>query len=113
MVLVDMRFLIIAFCVISFGFSKDINTARSCELNDFVSCYNLAVRLSNDKSHDDKKVDALYKKACNGGIGHACYNLANLYTSKDEQIARSYYLKACQLGNQSGCINYRSMIKNN
>lgn len=113
MVLVNMRFLVIVFFVFSLSVSKDINIARSCELNDFVSCYNLAVKLSNDKASDSKNIDNLYIKACNGGVSHACYNLASLYTDKDEQTAKSYYLKACQLGNQSGCINYRSMVKNN
>ena len=72
--------------------------------------------------YDNKEYDKAFesfKKACDGGNMHGCYNLGLIYTSgkaveKDLDKAAELYKKACDGGNMRGCsgldITYRLKV---
>ncbi len=51
---------------------------------------------------------------CKNGAAFACNNLGLLYyngegVKQDYQTANEFYTKACDLGNQDGCDNYKKL----
>ena len=57
---------------------------------------------------DYEKAAALYEKACEGGVGEACYRAAAHHSgeyggAKDPQKVRKYYSLACDRKDSRGC----------
>ncbi len=68
----------------------------NCEANDFEACNNLAVALFKGVgvTRDATEGVRLYNKACTGGNGLACSNLAGVYVGgdgvKQDYVGRRY-----------------------
>ena len=63
---------------------------------------------------DYQKVAELSKKACDSGEARGCLGLGFLYdkgqgVKQNFSTAKQYYGKACDLGLQLGCDNYRKL----
>lgn len=92
---------------------------RACDLNDADSCDALGNFYANtDKNimpkQDYTQAANYYLKACEGGLGSACFKLATLYrigqgVRADISIAKNFYGKSCQLGDPKGCEAWWSM----
>lgn len=66
----------------------------------------------NNPEYDIKKCKYWYVKACKGGYGLACNNLASIYESeKQYSKALKHYKKAADLGDVLGKQNYALMVK--
>ena len=94
------RILVLLVVLFSIGFSKDIT-----ELGD--EAYNKG---------DYQKAAQLCQKACDGGDAKGCYNLGVLYDNgqcvkQNFSTAKQYYGKACDLGLQLGCDDYKKLNK--
>ena len=55
-----------------------------------------------------------FEKSCNLKVDIACNNLGIAYNNgigvrQNRTTAKEYYGKACDLGNQEGCDNYRKL----
>lgn len=62
---------------------------------------------------DELRRLGLYERACQGGHGRACYQLAELRSSSDpnERAARiDYYEKACNAGYSPGCTKVADLL---
>ena len=94
------RILVLLVVLFSIGFSKDLIESGS-------EAYNKG---------DYQKVAELSKKACDSGDAGGCHNLGLVYEEgqgvrQDFSTAKQYYGKACDLGLQLGCDNYRDLSK--
>ena len=63
---------------------------------------------------DYQKAAELYQKACDGGDAGGCFGLGFLYeygqgVKQNFSTAKQYYGKACDLGLQLECDNYRML----
>lgn len=61
-----------------------------------------------------QKAANLWQKACEGGDMLGCKNLGVLYDQgqgvrQDKRVAKEYYGRACDLGDQNGCNLYKSL----
>ncbi len=61
-----------------------------------------------------QKAAKLFQKVCDGGVAGGCSNLGHLYYNgqglrQDKSRAKEYYGKACDLGHQPGCDNYKKL----
>ncbi|RAX55227.1 hypothetical protein CCY99_00575 [Helicobacter sp. 16-1353] len=74
----------------------------------------LLVALSALAWGDDSKVTEFYKKACDKQHGKSCFYLGAMYykgkgVRQDYSKAKEYFGKACDLGSQDGCDEYRDL----
>ncbi|TNE34434.1 MAG: sel1 repeat family protein [Alphaproteobacteria bacterium] len=85
----------------------------ACRLKEYTACFNLANNFASSrfksgkgKSADYRRAEQLYKIACDGGKGKACYNLGyiNSRFANGAAVAVSYYEKACRFGMAEGCL---------
>ena len=83
---------------------------KACDKNHYQSCSKAAFLYEEGK---DVKVDMkqalkLYSKACGGGDGLGCHNVAVYYSKSDnkalKELAIKFYDKACDNGNINSCI---------
>jgi TPR repeat protein len=80
--------------------------AKACRLDSLDGC--LAMAAIYELSRDMKKAVELYRKVCER-YGGMCGYLAVLYRygdsnlEKDPVLAKKYYRKACELGNEKAC----------
>ena len=79
-------------------------THKGCELNINIACYGEG--LLYYKKGDYKTALSILAKACDLKEANSCYFLGDLYNNiaKDEKAAKILYERACDLGNQDGCI---------
>jgi TPR repeat protein len=96
------------------GTDKDEKSAiewyqRACDHNNFDSCFNLALTFdkgSDDVKKDPQRAEALYRKAAEGGVAVAQFDLGSLYFGTDghkRDLAEAYrwMSKAADAGNGS------------
>lgn len=66
----------------------------------------------NNPNHNPEKCKYWYAKACKGGHGPACNNLASIYgVEKQHSKALKHFKKAADLGDVLGKKNYALMLK--
>ena len=92
------RILVLLVVLFSIGFSKDL-------IESGIEAY---------EKGDYQKAVELFKKDCDSGNAKGCYNLGVSYNNgrgvkQDFSIAKQYYGKACDLGLQLGCDDYRRL----
>ena len=85
---------------------------KACDDGDARGCYNLGKVY--DLQHDYRTAVKLYKKACTMGYNDSCLILGTMYDNGigvEESYfrAKQYYGKACDLGNQLGCVQYSDL----
>ncbi len=80
--------------------------AKACRLDSLDGCLSMAAIY--ESSRDMKKAVELYRKVCER-YGGMCGYLATLYQygdgnlKKDPVLAKKYYRKACELGDEAAC----------
>lgn len=85
----------------------------ACKVGDVVSCNELAVLLIQSArgpfQGPENNPITLYDRACSGGYGRACFNLATIYeaglygVSQDDTKARQLFARACKRGYGIAC----------
>jgi TPR repeat protein len=83
----------------------------ACDADEYRSCYDLGSMLSSPFAKLGRDLEAvpLIKKACEGGIGVACYTLGGWHTAgknglaRDTAMARGYYEAGCDVGHYWAC----------
>lgn len=89
-------------------FEKALNLYnKTCEKGDLSSCHSLGV-MYEDKNNTNRAIE-FYDKSCNAKYAYSCFNLGLIYNNmkgenKDKSI--KLFKKACELGDESGCINF-------
>jgi hypothetical protein len=87
-------------------------THRACDGGDASACYQLGQIYSEGEDGlakaDPKRATELYQKGCDGDFAQSCFNLAWQYlrgagAPTNEALGRELLLKACTLGDPSGC----------
>ena len=83
---------------------------QACTNGESEACFNLATIYETGDASVQSNAKALdyYKQACDAGYSLACNNLGILYgdgLEKDYARAETYFDKACQLKEQTGCKN--------
>jgi TPR repeat protein len=87
---------------------------KACDGNISAACFQLGVTQlmgSADSAKDVVSGVASLKKACDGKHGDACFLLGTIAEGlivvqgfePDHKLAKSYYKKACEYGNQEAC----------
>ena len=84
---------------------------KACDLKDGSSCA-LAGSTYYEEKQDFFKAIQYYEKACDFKFSISCNSLGILYAKgrgvrQDKVKAKKYFGKACVLGNQKGCSNYK------
>jgi len=113
------------------GCQKDPDLAyqffrKGCDLKYANSCLNAGIleaspitdkRYARTEPLDPKMASELFKRACEGDIGEGCYRYASMFIKgvegviqKDMEEAFKFSLKACELGDLSGCVNTSMMF---
>lgn len=92
------RIFVLLVVLFSVGFSEDLTKLGA-------EAYNQG---------DYQKAAQLWQKACDGGEALSCGGLGDLYAEgkgvrQNFSTAKQYYGKACDLGLQVGCDNYRKL----
>ena len=101
---------------------------KACSQNDGMSCNNLGELYYNGDGvdRDNQQAKTYYEKACSLDEGIGCYNLGILYVDgrgvkqnkkvskeyyvkQNKKVAKEYYGKACDLGYEKGCDEYRKL----
>lgn len=80
---------------------------ESCSKGHMYNCYNLANFYKDGRGVIKSMDNALkyYNIACDGGLPYACYEVGADYMSKkDFNNSNLYYKKACELGDDNGCL---------
>ncbi|WP_019002798.1 tetratricopeptide repeat protein [Succinimonas amylolytica] len=82
---------------------------KLCDLDNPVGCVALATFYTSDNDivkQDDITANKLVEKACNLKEGKACLILGQRYKNidKDNEKAKVFFKKACDLNNQEGCV---------
>ena len=88
---------------------------QACDNGESEACFNLAkIYETGDPSvKNNAKALEYHKQACDAGYSLACNNLGILYgdgLEKDYARAETYFDKACQLKEQTGCKNKASAL---
>ena len=88
---------------------------QSCDNGESEACFNLATIYETGDASVKNNAKALeyHKQACDAGYSLACNNLGILYgdgLEKDYARAETYFDKACQLKEQTGCKNKASAL---
>jgi len=88
---------------------------QACANGESEACFNLATIYETGDASVQNNAKALdyYKQACDAGYSLACNNLGILYgdgLEKDYARAETYFDKACQLKEQTGCKNKASAL---
>ncbi|MDA3047490.1 tetratricopeptide repeat protein [Campylobacter sp. JMF_08 NE1] len=90
---------------------------KACDKNEYDACNNLGILYERGEGVKQGFCTAndLFLKACSGGNAVACVNLGNNFLVNnrcekyDIQKAKEHYGKACDLGSQKGCDNYKDL----
>ena len=88
---------------------------KACNLDVGLGCSNLGFLYAEGKGvrQDISKAVQYCEKGCSLKEGFACNSLGELYEDgigiKNKTTAKEYYGKACDLGDQQGCDNYRKL----
>ena len=88
---------------------------QSCDNGESEACFNLATIYETGDASVKNNAKALeyHNQACDAGYSLACNNLGILYgdgLEKDYARAETYFDKACQLKEQTGCKNKASAL---
>jgi len=87
---------------------------KACAQNDLTACNEIGASYGRGVQGFEKNLDQAkkhYTKACDGGLGESCNNLAMMAYSgeagaKDPVAARQLAQKSCELKSFNGCANY-------
>ena len=84
---------------------------KSCDGDYMTGCIDggiLLVMKGTPYSKEFKQARKMFIKACKAGEDLSCFNMGSLYDKEDRQKrSQQYYLKACDMGNQSGCAKHK------
>lgn len=88
---------------------------KSCDAGYMTGCTNggnlLAIK-GNPYSKEFKAARKMFTMACDAGEDPACFNLGSLnYKEGRQKKALQFYLKACDMGNGSGCARHKRLSR--
>jgi len=90
-------------------------TKKSCRLSGANGCYNTGKALSVKK--DYKSAYNYYIKSCDMGLASGCSNAGYLVEKNTEHFSKTendkvteLFKKACNNGDEGGCLNYASKL---
>ncbi len=84
---------------------------RACALDNVEGCFQAARQLTGGLAFDSevRRGMKLYRRGCELGEASSCNNLGVIFDKnasfRNAESARSYFEKACTLGNKTGCYN--------
>ena len=88
---------------------------KACDAGYMTGCTNggiLLVMKGTPYSKEFKQARKMFTKACGAGEDPSCFNLGSLnYREGRQKKALQYYLKACDMGNQSGCAKHKRLSR--
>ena len=99
---------------------QDMKTAldfyiTACDGGYMTGCTNggiLLVMKGTPYSKEFKQARKTFTKACDAGEDPSCFNMGSLYYKEGRQKkSLQYYLKACDMGNQSGCAKHKRLSR--
>ncbi|MBS9782421.1 MAG: sel1 repeat family protein [Arcobacter sp.] len=85
---------------------------NECDVGIGISCFLNAVNYNDNKNY--MKMNEYLKKGCTAKDSLSCIGLAGAYEEglglrQNLDLAKEYYGKACDLGNQEGCDKYKRL----
>ena len=84
---------------------------KACDGDYMTGCTNggiLLVMKGTPYSKEFKEAKKMFIKACEAGEDPSCFNMGSLYFKEGRQKrSQQYYLKACDMGNNSGCAKHK------
>ena len=88
---------------------------KACEGDYMTGCTNggiLLIMKGTPYSKEFKQARKMFNKACDAGEDPSCFNMGSLYYKEGRQKkSLQYYLKACDMGNQSGCAKHKRLSR--
>jgi uncharacterized protein len=88
---------------------------KACENDYMTGCTNggiLLIMRGTPYSKEFKQARKMFNKACEAGEDPSCFNMGSLnYKEGRQKKALQYYLKACDMGNQSGCAKHKRLSR--
>ncbi len=88
---------------------------KACDAGYMTGCTNggiLLVVKGTPYSKEFKQARKMFIKSCEAGEDPSCFNLGSLYYKEGRQKkSLQYYLKACDMGNQMGCIKHKKLSR--
>ncbi|MFQ5451775.1 MAG: tetratricopeptide repeat protein [Nitrospinaceae bacterium] len=86
---------------------------KACEHGYITGCTHAGILIQmtgTQYSPQWKKAAKLFLKGCDAKSDRACFNLGSLkYKEGRQKAAMKYWKLACDLGNQTGCHNYKKL----
>jgi len=89
----------------------------ACKNGAIYGCRNLGVLYLNGEGVEKNltKAKELFLYGCNNKIPNACLDVGLFYVNypvyKNVELAKKYFKKACKLGMEKGCKNYKLLLK--
>jgi TPR repeat protein len=87
-----------------------VNMDMGCQRGSAIGCALLAVSFGKNGtgSLSEKETVALYERACVGGVGWACVNVAVMHdvgdgVPRDPPKAKAFFRRGCELGEKKAC----------
>lgn len=88
---------------------------KSCDAGYMTGCTNggnLLAMKGTPYSKEFKLARKMYTKACDAGEDPSCFNLGTLnYKEGRQKKALQFYLRACDMGNASGCARHKRLSR--
>jgi uncharacterized protein len=88
---------------------------KACDAGYMTGCTNggiLLVMKGTPYSKYFKQARKMFDKACDAGEDPSCFNMGSLnYKEGRQKKALQYYLKACDMGNMSGCAKHKRLSR--
>lgn len=78
--------------------------AKACKYADFQACFALGgMYHHNEISGGWRKAIDFFQQSCDGSIGEGCYEVAKLYSIKDEKKGLSVFAEGCEMDHAESC----------
>jgi len=90
------------------SYAKDIKKqASSCDKGDLHACHNVAMAITfHSEATDEERAlaDVLFERACDGGLGLSCRQLAQRIDDESTDTTAGILLRSCERGDRDACV---------